>query len=398
MTERAPRPNAALLAIAYASFVALGLYDALLGVAWPSIRDTFGVSLDALGLILAGGTAGFFLVSFNMGRILSRLGAGRTLLLGHTLRGVGVFGFVVAPFWWTVLLAALVGGLGGGMVDAGLNTYVATHHRANQMNWLHANYGIGSTLGPLLGTAMLTAGRAWQLSYAVVAAANLLLGLSVVATLARWQRRPVDVEGAGASLDGLALLRMPVIWAGVFVYFLITGLEVTLGGWTFTLFTEARGIAESVAGQWVSIYWGSFTVARLLMGLMTDRIGPVLLVRAGMVGGTVGAVLLWWNPTNAVSFGALVLLGASLAPLFPVLIALTPSRLGEERAQHVIGYQISGASLGAVGLPGLAGVLADSISLEIIGPFVLFFMIFMAVLNEVVAAATRRRFGVRPPA
>lgn len=42
----------ALLLLSYVAFISLGLPDGLLGVAWPSIRTTHGLPLDALGALL----------------------------------------------------------------------------------------------------------------------------------------------------------------------------------------------------------------------------------------------------------------------------------------------------------------------------------------------------------
>lgn len=47
-----------LLALACLAFVSIGLPDGLLGVAWPSMRASFGRDLDALGAILLCTTAG----------------------------------------------------------------------------------------------------------------------------------------------------------------------------------------------------------------------------------------------------------------------------------------------------------------------------------------------------
>jgi hypothetical protein len=61
VTAPRTRTNTGLvtLLIAYAGFVVLGLPDGLLGVAWPSLRNTFGVSLDAMGLLLLPSTLAY---------------------------------------------------------------------------------------------------------------------------------------------------------------------------------------------------------------------------------------------------------------------------------------------------------------------------------------------------
>ena len=53
------------IAVSYLAFIVLGLYDGLLGVVWPSMRDSFGLPLDAVGILLVFGVMGFVLVSFG---------------------------------------------------------------------------------------------------------------------------------------------------------------------------------------------------------------------------------------------------------------------------------------------------------------------------------------------
>ncbi len=42
-----------VVVLAFAAFIALGMPDGLLGVAWPSIRAGFGLPLDAAGALVA---------------------------------------------------------------------------------------------------------------------------------------------------------------------------------------------------------------------------------------------------------------------------------------------------------------------------------------------------------
>jgi MFS family permease len=70
-------PLLSLLALAYLAFVSLGLPDTVIGVAWPSIRDRFGLSQAALGAALSVGVSGYALSSVLAGRLVGRLGVGR---------------------------------------------------------------------------------------------------------------------------------------------------------------------------------------------------------------------------------------------------------------------------------------------------------------------------------
>ena len=89
---------------------------------------------------------------------------------------------------------------------------------------------------------------------------------------------------------------------GTTLFFVFTGLQVTGGQWTYTLFTEGRSIAPAVAGMWVSVYWGSLTVGRILIGFAARYVRTVPLLRLAVVGATVGAVMVWWHPSVMLSF------------------------------------------------------------------------------------------------
>ena len=380
-----------LIGIAYSAFIAFGLSGGLLGVAWPSMRASFGLSLDAVGTLLVATTAGSLLSSFSSGPVVSRIGAGRLLLVASVLMGVGLLGYSLAPTWWVLVLIGVLSGMGGGAMDAGMNTYFAANHSASLMNWLHACFGLGATLGPVVMTTVLNMGQSWRWGYVVAGVLQGLLALSFGLTLPQWRLAGANSPEARSrsSVDGVRTadtLRLPTVWLGIALFFVLTGVEGTAGQWPYTLFTEARGVAPSAAGMWVSIFWGSLTVGRIVSGFVVDRLGIVSSARLGLIGVILGAAGVWWNVADVVGFLGLALIGFSLAPLFPLLISHTPKRLGAAHAPNAIGFQVAAAGLGLSLVPGLAGVLAESLGLEIIGPFLLLASIATFLLHEVIVS------------
>lgn len=377
-----------MLSFTYLAFVSLGIDASLMGVAWPSIRTTFNLSLDAVGLLFLTSTIGFFIASFNAGRIAARIGLGRLLLFAHLLRIIGFIVFVSSPAWWGLVLAASLTSFGSASIDAGQNTYISSNFKASHMNWMHANFGVGATIGPLIMTAIITGGASWRWGYAMLGLLEILMSTIVILTLPDWTAHFEDETGV-TNATNWQTLRLPVVWIGIALFFMYTGVEVSAGQWSFTLFTASRAVPEVVAGRWISIYWGMLTVGRILIGFLTDHIESKMLLRAAMIGSVISAALIWWNPTNGVSFGGLALLGFSLSTIFPVLVVLTPSRVGARHAANSIGFQIGAAGIGGGVLSSLGGVLADNFNLEIIGPFLLISAVVMASLYEAFVALGR---------
>jgi len=101
-------------------------------------------------------------------------------------------------------------------------------------------------------------------------------------------------------------------------------------------------------------------------GLFAKRAGVNLLVTGGLIGALLGAVLLVWNPSQAVNLLAVAVIGFSIAPVFPAMMSGTSQRVGDHFAANTIGLQMTATGLGTAVIPGLMGVFARQVSLEVI--------------------------------
>jgi fucose permease len=379
-----------LVAIAFLSYVAIGLPGGVQGVAWPSIQASFGLSLDAIGTLFITHTIGYVLSGYSNGQLVQRLGIGRFMALSSMIGGLGVLGYALAPSWNGVVLCGLLAGVGSGAVDAGMNTYFAINHSPSLMVWLHACFGLGAAVGSTMTTAIvLGSGSSWRWSYVVVAAFLGLTAIGFALTARAWRlnaetsEEPDTAAGRSTSqVRAIDTLRFPMVWLAITMFFVFTGLEASGGQWPYSLFTEARRIEQTTAGLWMSVYWAIFTIGRLLSAIAASRFSIVSLLRVAMLGCVCGTAWIWWNPTDAIGFVGLALLGFSLAPIFPLSISNMTRQIGARHAPNAIGFQVAAASLGIAILPGLGGVLAERLGLEVIGPFLLALAATMLLLHE----------------
>lgn len=358
--------------LAYLGFVSLGLPDGLLGIAWPSIRATFGLPLDALGALLMMFTAGYLASSFTSGWLLGRIGVGTLLALSCAATGLSLIGYALAPAWGAMVALGVLAGLGAGAIDAGLNTFAAIRFSARTVNWLHACYGVGAAMGPVIMTAVLGASGRWQHGYAIVGGAQLLLALGFGLTRGWWPTTsPARGSTPLASRAGVDTLSRPVVWLSMAVFFVYTGVEASAGTWAYSLFTEARDLPMRTAGMWVSVYWTSLTAGRVLSGVVVGAVSVERLLRGCMLGIVLGAGLVWMNVTALSSGLGLALMGLASAPIFPSLISMTPARLGAAHTAHGVGFQIAAAVLGQSLLPTAVGAVAQRHGLESVGAVLL---------------------------
>ncbi|MDT8380652.1 MAG: MFS transporter [Brevefilum sp.] len=370
-------PRLGLILLAFIAFVALGLPDGLLGVGWPSIRNDFFIPLDAIGMLLFTSVAGYMTSSFLNGFLLSKVGVGRVLAASCLLTGFALIGYTFAPQWWVMVALGVFAGLGAGAIDAGLNTYVAAHFGEGLMQWLHASWGVGITLGPIIMTLGLTNADTWRIGYRVVGIFQIVLAVCFVLTLGMWRKnnQPVESNPQKRLTEYKTplgeTLRHPQVWLSVLLFFLYVGAETSLGTWTYTLLTESRGVDKALAGFFAGSYWFTFTVGRIIAGLIANKIGVNKLVKGGLMGALLGAGLLIWNPFVLANVIAVGIIGLSIAPIFPAMMSGTKIRVGDHFAGNTIGMQMTATGLGTAVIPSLMGVLARRVSLEIIPVFLL---------------------------
>ena len=173
-----------LLGLIYLAFISLGLPDALLGAAWPSIYPAFGVPVSWMGAVSMIIALGTVVSSLQSDRLTRALGPGRVTAISVGMTAAALLGFSLSGSFWQLCLWAVPYGLGAGSVDAALNNYVALHYESRHMSWLHCMWGIGTAAGfASLFYLGITAGRAvcGFLTFRLSDARMIRLGQGVVA-------------------------------------------------------------------------------------------------------------------------------------------------------------------------------------------------------------------------
>lgn len=376
-------PSLLLLILIYSAFIALGLPDGLLGVAWPSMRLYFGVPLEAVGLLSITGTAGYLISSFFSGRLVSRFGVMAVLSASCLLTGFVLLFYTVSPSWWLVVFAVFLSGLGGGAIDSGLNLYTARNLGTRHMQWIHACWGLGITAGPFIMTAGINILHSWKPGYVITGAIQVCIAVLffAYAFYKREAKKSSDEKTPAAGI--IKTLSMPKAWGNMALFFTQSGIEITLGLWGYTVLTETRGIEPVVAGIITGSFWGFFTFGRILAGFYTKHIGQNLLVILSLCLALAGAAMLWQSRFNILCLAGFVFTGFAFAPVFPAMMSGTAGRMGKKHAGNMVGMQMSSAALGSAVLPAAAGVLAGRFSPGLVPVFLFFLLVVMIVLFAV---------------
>ena len=118
------------------AFISLGLPDALLGAAWPTMQPEFGVPISYAGIISMIIAVGTIVSSLQSDRLTRRLGAGKVTAVSVAMTAAALIGFSLTHSFWLLCVWAVPYGLGAGGVDASLNNYVADR-KSTRLNSSH---------------------------------------------------------------------------------------------------------------------------------------------------------------------------------------------------------------------------------------------------------------------
>ncbi len=358
-----------LLALIYLAFISLGLPDALLGAAWPTMYPFLGVPIayaGVLSMIIAGSTIAS---SLNMSRLSQRFGTGLITAISVLLTAVALFGFSFSTAFYQLCLWSIPYGLGAGAVDAALNHFVARHYSAKHMSWLHCFWGVGASIGPYIMGYALVSRLSWQLGYQWVGSIQMVLVIVLLASLPLWRKhehtQASHYHGEHKHLSVKEALGIKGVAYILLAFMAYCGLETTAGLWASSYMVLYRHIQPDQAAQWAALFYLGITLGRFLSGFITERFGNLKMIRIGMLVIGVGIMMMLIPvSSNSLTFLSLIVVGLGCAPIYPSIIHETPRSFGAENAQAIIGIQMASAYTGSTLIPPIFGAIAQYVGIS----------------------------------
>ncbi|GMV75889.1 MAG: MFS transporter [Rubrivivax sp.] len=309
----------------------------------------FGVS----GLI-------YFVLGAGAGMLADRFGPRVVTSLGMLFIAGGLLGASFAASLLGVIVAYGLGlGIGIGLVYTPAIACVQpwfTRRRGMAAGLASAGIGAGTLAGPLLVTALL-AWSDWRVTLRVVAAVVLLMGLAATLLL---QRAPAATAGARAVAGtplGQALASPSYRWLYAMALLASPGMFIPFAHASAA--ARDLGIDELRAVGLVGLIGVGSLAGRFVIGSFADRIGrarTLVLMQASL-----GLSFLLWAFAGGYAAMAVfaVWMGLSYGGIVSLMPAFVMDRFGARAVSSLVGILYTGAALGNLGGPVLAGAVFD---------------------------------------
>lgn len=384
-----------ILAVIYVVFISLGLPDSLFGAAWPVVHKDFGIeeSFASLYGIITGFCVGG--VSFVAGKVIRKFGTPLVTLVSTLLTVFGLLIMSVSPNIVVMMLGAVVLGYGAGVIDTALNNFVSLHYKAQHMNWLHAFWGIGVTISPLILSFFLTDEMgSWRNGYRVVALLQFSAAIVIAFSLKKWRTVKEDNETEEVSNENkkglLEIFKIKGVLTSLLSQGLYCGMEFTIGTWGASFIVHVHSLEPDEAAKWISLYFCGITVGRIISGFISMKASDNTMIRSGIIISFVGMILLTL-PIGKISLLGLLLIGIGFGPIFPSVLHSVPERFGKEYSADITGFHMGGAYGIGFGIQLIFGFVATETTFEITTFVLMAIAIATFMANEVTVSLVKKK-------
>ncbi len=359
----------AFLILLFISYITLGLPDSAWGTVWPFMRESLGMPVASASIFTIVVTACSAVSSALAPKLAEKIGPGIILAVCSLATGLGILGVYFAGNFYVIVAIGVILGIAGGGVDVCINDFVADHYSSGIMNLVHAMWGVGAFIGPLIVTKAMTDSGSWRTGFLVLAIIQIVCSGILFASLPLWKKQlpplnKVETENVPTAHNGkkttLAIILMATL------YFVYTGVEQIVGGWLNTLLIEKRMFSANIGGACVSCYFGAIMVGRIVFSLFSSKIGNRLTINIGLIIATVGAGLFFITDSVPATFVAIILIGLGFAPFYPCNMHEAKARFSPSLSKKVIGIQVAAACVGMLVINPTMGLLMQFVSYEML--------------------------------
>ena len=349
-----------------------GFITVLNDILIPFLKESFDLNYTQAMLVQFCFFGAYFVVSPFAGKLIDKVGYQQGIVMGLLTTAAGCILFYPSAslhMYSLFLFAFFVLASGITILQVAANPYVAAlgpeTTAASRLNLAQASNSLGTTVGPIIGAALILGAVAADAS-AVQGPYLMIAGLLVAAALVfRFIKLPVlaHVEATGEESDGNIWEHRSLV-LGALAIFLYVGGEVSIGSFLVNYFSDPSiaGMSTADAGEMVAYYWGAAMIGRLVGAALMNYIAATKYLAVNALIAII-MIIVSMNSTGDVAMWSILAVGFFNSIMFPTIFTLAVKGLGSmtSKGSGLVCQAIVGGAL----IPLVQGVAADSIGIQL---------------------------------
>ncbi|CAE6453923.1 unnamed protein product [Rhizoctonia solani] len=397
-----------------------GWNDATTGPLLPTIQAYYGVNFTVVSMLFVSNCVGFISAAVINIHLTDRLGFGKVILLGAVLQVLAYSILAPALPFPVMCVAYAINGFGKyassiALQDAQANGFVAElpNNASAKMGLLHAVYGAGAFIAPLIATQFAQLPR-WSFHYLTSLGVSLANAIVLLAVFKLRRQHEImglpdpniaythtETQTPGSSNKYKEIFSSRAVQLMAFFIWVYVGVEVTIGGWIVTFVIEERGGGPS-AGYISSGFFGGLMLGRVVLLWVNEKIGERRVVYLYTLLCIALELVIWLVPNiigNAVAVSIVGMLLVSVykrstdrnRPLYPIAMNITSAIVPKRILTGSIGWIASFGQAGSAVFPFMTGALAQKHSVKVLQPMLVGMLSALIVLWTLIPSSPKRR-------
>ncbi|SDM91408.1 MFS transporter [Kriegella aquimaris] len=339
-------------------FASLNIWFGTWAIYIPIVKERLEIDKSQLGIAIFFLSLGVFTVFPVAAKIINKIGVGKATWYGVILSSLAALLPLIAPSYYTLMVALFMLGAANGFTDISMNTLVTELEKEDKQNFMSAAHGffslggvlagLGSFLIVFLGSPILHMG----IVVFIVLIVNLILRKNYIHIIAA----PVEKEPFSIKLF------KPLLVIGI-VSFVVMGGEGAIVDWSGLYLKEISLAPEALWGTGFLAFSITMTLGRFLGDGISKKIGSIKIVALGAAIAVLGYVSVLSGSTYFAILG-FGLVGLGFSVIIPELFRIGGTVKGIDSSQGVSFIAGTGYA-GFLAAPPILGFLADSSSLKL---------------------------------
>lgn len=353
-----------------------GVSMVMIGSTLPMLKERFALNDIEAGGLFSILPLGLLVGSVTFGPIADKYGYRWVLSSAALFLSLGFLGIGHSQSINLLRFCILLFGIGGGVMNGASSALVSDlsegSKKITNLNWLGAFFGIGAFCMPL---ALSIIDKEY---YLIAINAAIVLSL-ITAILFAVISYPITVQKEKISFKLVPVfLKNKLFLAICFFLFFQSAFEAIINNWSVSFFINSVGTTQEKALLALSFSVLGMVVMRILTGSVLTKLEPKKLLQTGLTLLSLGLItLLFANSPFFVKAGGLFLIGAGLAPGFPVMLGLA-GQMFKEVSATAFSFAMLIALIGNTIINFSTGVLTEKFGMNTFPYIILFEIVAMA--------------------
>ncbi|MBT4928340.1 sugar MFS transporter [Porticoccaceae bacterium] len=348
-----------------------GFITVLNDILIPFLKDSFNLNYTQAMLVQFCFFGAYFIVSPFAGKLIDKVGYQQGIVLGLLTTAVGCVLFYPSAqlnVYVLFLFAFFVLASGITILQVAANPYVAAlgpdKTAASRLNLAQAANSLGTTVGPIIGAALILGAATADASAVQGPYLILAVLLLVVAIMFRFIKLPRIASVENEENSDASVWNHRSLVLGALAIFLYVGGEVSIGSFLVNYFAESSigGLSHAEAGEMVAYYWGAAMIGRLVGAAAMNYVAPTKYLSVNALIAIV-MIIVSMNTTGSTAMWSILAVGFFNSIMFPTIFTLAVKGLGSltSKGSGLVCQAIVGGAL----IPLVQGVAADMIGIQL---------------------------------